>query len=149
MKTIGCPCGQTETGGKPLAAGRRGSRPSGRNKEYVECCARYLDGGEAAPTAEALMRSRYTAYVLRRQDYLLQTWHPNTCPASLELEDEAGRKWLGLEIKRHEHPEPDRAWVEFVARYKVAGRAHRLHEISRFVRETGRWLYVDGDIQNG
>jgi SEC-C motif domain protein len=143
-----CPCSQSETGSKPSGAGRRDSRPSSDVKEYGECCGRYLDGGKAAPTAEALMRSRYTAYVLRRQDYLLLTWHPDTCPASLELEDEAGRKWLGLEIKRHEHPEPDRAWVEFVARYKVAGRAHRLHEVSRFVREAGRWLYVDGDIRD-
>jgi SEC-C motif-containing protein len=95
------------------------------------------------------MRSRYTAYALRREDYLLQTWHSHTRPASLDLEDESHRKWLGLEIRRHEQPEPDRALVEFVARYKVAGRAHRLHEVSRFVREAGRWLYVDGDIRNG
>jgi SEC-C motif-containing protein len=94
------------------------------------------------------MRSRYTAYVLRREDHLLGTWQADTRPASLELEDESGRKWLGLEIKRHEQGEPDRALVEFVARYKVAGRAHRLHEVSRFVREAGRWLYVDGDIRN-
>jgi SEC-C motif-containing protein len=95
------------------------------------------------------MRSRYTAYALRREDYLLGTWHPDTRPAALGLEDESGRKWLGLEIKRHEQPEPDRALVEFVARYKVAGRAYRLHEVSRFVREAERWLYVDGDIRNG
>lgn len=95
------------------------------------------------------MRSRYTAYALRREDYLLQTWHPETRPGSLELADEAGQKWLGLEIRRHEQREPDRALVEFVARYKVAGRAYRLHEVSRFVRDAGRWLYVDGDIRDG
>lgn len=93
------------------------------------------------------MRSRYTAYTLCREDYLLQTWHSDTRPAALGLEGEAGRKWLGLEIKRHEQPQPGRALVEFVARYKVAGRAHRLHEVSRFVREAEGWLYVDGDIQ--
>ena len=133
----------------PAVSGQRDSRPSSGNKEYDECCGGYLDHGEAAPTAETLMRSRYTAYALRRKDYLLGTWHPDTRPASLELEDESGRKWLGLEIKRHEQAEPDRASVEFVARYKVAGRAHRLHEVSRFVREGQRWLYVDGDIRNG
>lgn len=94
------------------------------------------------------MRSRYTAYVFRREDYLLQTWHSDTRPASLGLEGEPPRKWLGLEIKRHEQPEPGRALVEFVARYKVAGRACRLHEVSRFVREVEKWLYVDGDIRN-
>jgi SEC-C motif-containing protein len=95
------------------------------------------------------MRSRYTAYALRRQGYLLQTWHPDTRPGSLELVDDSGRKWLGLEVRRYEQPEPDRALVEFVARYKIAGRAYRLHETSRFVRDAGRWLYVDGDIRSG
>ena len=146
-KMATCPCGLTETGSKPSGTGRHDPRASPA-KEYATCCGRYLDGGEAAPTAEALMRSRYTAYTLRREDYLLQTWHSDTRPASLGLEDETDRKWLELEIKRHEQPEPGRALVEFVARYKVAGRAHRLHEVSRFVREAERWLYVDGDIRN-
>ncbi len=118
----------------------------GGNKEYAECCGRYLDGGETAPTAETLMRSRYTAYTLGREDYLLATWHANTRPTALELVNEPSKKWLGLEVQRHEQPQPDHAVVEFVARYKVGGRAHRLHEISRFLRESGRWLYVDGDI---
>jgi len=118
------------------------------NKKYIDCCGRYLDGTEPAPTAEALMRSRYTAYILEREDYLLATWHHSTRPSLLELTAEPRSKWLGLEVKRHEcnSQEPDRAVVEFVARYKVGGRAHRLHETSRFVREAGQWLYVDGDI---
>lgn len=122
--------------------------PCDSNKNYADCCGRYLDGGEFAPTAEAMMRSRYTAYTLGREDYLLATWHHSTRPASLELTAEPRSKWLGLEVKRHEcNPqELDRAVVEFVARYKVGGRAHRLHEISRFVREAGQWFYVDGDI---
>ena len=119
--------------------------PCGSNQKYTDCCGRYLDGGEAAPTAETLMRSRYTAYTLLREDYLLSTWHPSTRPVALGLADDVTTEWLGLEVKRHEQPEPDRALVEFVARYKVNGRAHRLHEISRFVREHGRWFYVDGD----
>jgi len=122
--------------------------PCGSNKKYAGCCGRYLEGGEAAPTAEALMRSRYTAYTLEREDYLLATWHHSTRPSSLALATEPRSKWLGLEVKRHEcNPqEADRAIVEFVARYKPGGRAHRLHEVSRFVREAGQWLYVDGDI---
>ncbi len=92
------------------------------------------------------MRSRYTAYSLLREDYLLATWYPSTRPVSLGLADEAATKWLGLEVNRHEQQDADHAIVEFVARYKVNGRAHRLHEVSRFVREEGRWFYVDGDI---
>jgi SEC-C motif-containing protein len=126
------------------------------------------------------MRSRYSAYVLKLEPYLLATWHPDTRPASLNLETEA-TKWLGLEIRnspnahgkdatpdnktchaRFPHPNPlpegeetnerlrefhiYRATVEFVARYKVGGRAHRLHEVSRFVLEEGRWFYLDGSF---
>lgn len=92
------------------------------------------------------MRSRYTAYTLLREDYLLATWHTSTRPASLDLAADAATKWIGLEVKRHEQQDADHAIVEFVARYKVNGRAHRLHEVSRFVREDGRWFYVDGDV---
>jgi SEC-C motif-containing protein len=97
-----------------------------------------------APTAEALMRSRYSAFALDKIDYLLDTWHASTRPASLDA-NPAGLKWLGLDVRRHEAPDDDHATVEFVARSKLAGRAQRLHEISRFVREGGRWFYVDGD----
>ncbi|PTR06310.1 SEC-C motif-containing protein [Nitrosospira sp. Nsp5] len=133
-----CPCG-----GMGLTAKRPGTQ--GSNEKYADCCGHYLDGGEAAPTAEAVMRSRYTAYTLGREDYLLATWHHTTRPASLKLEGEP-RKWLGLEVRRHEQPESDHSVVEFVARYKVGGRAHRLHEISHFVREAGKWFYVDGNF---
>jgi SEC-C motif-containing protein len=108
---------------------------------YATCCEPYHNG-TPAPTAEALMRSRYCAYVLKLERYLLDTWHPDTRSASLDLADDA-TKWLGLEIKRHE-ADGDRAIVEFIARYKVGGRAGRLHESSRFVRENGHWLYIDG-----
>ncbi|HSC78742.1 MAG TPA: YchJ family metal-binding protein [Chitinolyticbacter sp.] len=111
---------------------------------YAACCGRYHDG-EAAPTAEALMRSRYSAYVLGLEAYLLATWHASTRPAALDLAADAPVRWLGLAIKRHE-ASGDTALVEFLARYKVGGRAHRLHETSRFVCETGRWFYVDGDL---
>lgn len=120
--------------------------PCGCGLSLTDCCGRYLEDGAAAPTAEALMRSRYTAYVLQREDYLLATWHPSTRPPSLGLAEEARPKWLGLEVKRHEQQDEMHAVVEFVARYKLNGRAHRLHEKSRFVREAGRWFYIDGDI---
>lgn len=88
------------------------------------------------------MRSRYCAYVLQREDYLLATWHAATRPAGLGLHAEAPPQWIGLEVKRHLPQGDDAAIVEFVARYKVNGRAYRLHEVSRFVREAGRWYYV-------
>jgi SEC-C motif domain protein len=109
---------------------------------YTQCCARYIEHGEAAPTAEALMRSRYTAYTLRNDAYLKATWHASTRPAEAVAQDD-DVKWLGLEVRKHV-PDGDAATVEFVARYKVGGRAHRLHEVSRFVREEGRWYYLDG-----
>jgi SEC-C motif-containing protein len=92
------------------------------------------------------MRSRYTAYTLLREDYLLATWHVSTRPAQLGLADEADNKWLGLQVKQHVQQDADHAIVEFIARYKIGGRAHRMHEVSSFVREDGRWFYVDGEI---
>jgi SEC-C motif-containing protein len=114
---------------------------------YEACCGRYHAGALhlQAPHAEALMRSRYSAFVLDAIDYLLATWHPCTRPARLEP-SEPGLKWLGLEVKQHRVLDDAHATVEFVARSKLGGRAHRLHEVSRFVRENGRWFYVDGDV---
>lgn len=130
--------------------------------DYTTCCGRY-HAGVFAPDAESLMkplairlgrqttpanalvmmRSRYSAYVLKLGAYLLATWHPDTRPATLDLSDD---KWLGLEIKKHIVESSSHATVEFVARYKIAGRAHRLHEISRFVQENGQWYYVNGNF---
>jgi len=89
------------------------------------------------------MRSRYSAFVLQRADYLLATWHPGTRPATLDFEP--GARWLGLEVRAHISTGPATAEVEFVARMRLAGQAVRLHERSRFVHEGGRWFYVDGD----
>jgi len=91
------------------------------------------------------MRSRYSAFVLDLSDYLLATWHTSTRPARLGA-NEVGLKWLGLEVRRHTPVDADHATVEFIARSKLAGRAQRLHELSRFLREDGRWFYVDGDL---
>ena len=90
------------------------------------------------------MRSRYSAFVLGRADYLLTTWHASTRPAQLDLDPAA--KWLGLEVRAHRSIDAAHAEVEFVARYREGGRAVRLHERSRFVREDGRWQYVAGDL---
>jgi SEC-C motif-containing protein len=119
----------------------------GSNKKYKECCGRFLDGSTLPATAEMLMRSRYTAYTLLREDYLLTTWHASTRPEKLGLVEEKNSQWLGLQVKRHEQQDETHALVEFVARYKTAGRAQRLHEVSRFIREGERWFYVDGDIE--
>ena len=120
--------------------------PCGSAQHYEDCCGRYLDQGETATTAENLMRSRYTAYTLKSANYLLATWHPDTRPAALELTGQPAQQWIGLTVKRHEQTATDQAIVEFAARYKINGRAYRLHEISRFAREDGQWFYVDGDI---
>ncbi len=90
------------------------------------------------------MRSRYCAFVLEDAGYLLATWHPSTRPP--ELGFEPGLKWLGLEVREHRRIDATHAEVEFVARSRLAGRARRLHERSRFVCEDGRWSYVDGDL---
>ena len=93
------------------------------------------------------MRSRYVAYTQGLEPYLLSTWHSTTRPAALNLNEEPLSNWIGLSIKRHESQDDDHAIVEFVARYKIGGRAYRLHETSRFVRVDGRWFYVDGNIK--
>jgi len=121
--------------------------PCGSTKLYAACCGRWHAGPQhlQAPDAEALMRSRYSAYALDLPDYLLATWHASTRPASLQA-TEPGLKWLGLDVRRHHALDADHATVEFVARSKSAGRAQRLRESSRFAREGGRWFYVDGDL---
>ena len=126
-----CPCGRVDAKKRPVA--------------YADCCSRFVDhfSTTPAPDAEHLMRSRYSAFVREQASYLLATWHSSTCPASLDFD--VGAKWLGLDVRQHQVTGPDTAEVEFVSRYRVQGQAVRLHERSRFVREGGRWFYVDGD----
>jgi SEC-C motif-containing protein len=125
MKPLRCPCG---------------------SPGYAACCGT-CHSGIPAPDAETLMRSRYSAYALKLQAYLLATWHPGTRPAALDLATD-NTKWIGLEIRKHNAESADRATVEFVARYRIGGRAARLHEVSRFVREDGKWFYLDGEFIN-
>jgi SEC-C motif domain protein len=128
-----CPCGRMDERGKPVP--------------FARCCGRYLADfdGTPAPDAQALMRSRYCAFVREDAGYLLRTWHPSRRPT--EVSFEPGTKWLGLEVRSHRVLDEAHAEVEFVARSRHAGRAHRLHERSRFVCEDGRWFYVDGEIR--
>ncbi len=126
-----CPCGRLDAKKRAVV--------------FADCCGRFVAhfNDAPAPDAEHLMRSRYSAFVLERSDYLLATWHSSTRPASLDFD--AGAKWLGLDVREHTVTGADSAEVMFVARYRVAGAAVRLHERSRFVRENARWFYVDGD----
>ena len=126
-----CPCGRVDARGKPLA--------------FADCCGRYLHGGELPPDATTLMRSRYTAFVRGDEAYLLSSWHASTRPAQARPEPET--KWLGLEVRAARELDADHAEVEFVARYRPgSGPAVRLRERSRFLREDGRWYYLDGEM---
>ena len=117
--------------------------PCGLATSYAQCCGRFHEGALAgqAPDPQSLMRSRYTAFVLDVRPYLLATWHPDFRPADIDP-PEPGLKWLGLDVKKHGLITADRGYVEFVARSKIAGKAHRLHEVSEFLRVDGRWYYT-------
>ena len=129
-----CPCG-----GAPTAIRRKGAEAA-----YADCCGRYIAQGQLPPDAVHLMRSRYTAFVLENEAYLLHTWQETYRPGKLEFD--AGAKWLGLEIKDFAptglKEGRDTAEVEFVARVRVAGKANRLHERSLFVCQEGQWQYT-------
>lgn len=122
MSTRSCPCGLPES--------------------YDKCCGRYHSGAAAAPTAEALMRSRYCAFVRQDARYLLRTWHPRTRPASLDLD--SGMRWTGLEILGT----GDGSAFHSVGTvtFRASFRGGSLHERSRFERVDGAWVYVDGDF---
>ena len=120
--------------------------PCGRSATYAHCCAPLHQGQTVATDAETLMRSRYSAYVLHEDAYLRQTWHPSTCPAELSTADAPGQRtqWLGLQVQQHTVTGAETAQVRFVARYRIGGgSAVRMTEHSRFVREDGRWYYLD------
>lgn len=123
--------------------------PCGSGKAFADCCGGLIEGSEPAASAEALMRSRYTAFALGNEPYLLATWHGSTRPASLDIREQPAPKWIGLKVLRHEEQDETHAIVEFIARYKVNGRAYKMQETSRFVKEDGRWFYVDGNTEDG
>lgn len=117
------------------------SCPCGLPEPYEKCCGRYHCGA-SAPTAEALMRSRYSAFVRLDEAYLMRTWHPRTRPAHLGLDP--GMRWTGLEILGTGDGSAfhSTGTVTFRASY----RGGSLHERSRFERVDGGWVYVDGDF---
>jgi SEC-C motif-containing protein len=121
--------------------------PCNSEKLFAECCEPLLSGDHIAATAEALMRSRYTAYVVRDVDYLLRSWHSSTRPAAIDATTIP--EWYGLHIVRTEKgmEGDDNGVVEFKATAISRGKIWRLHEISRFVKEVGQWFYVDGDLK--
>ena len=124
--------------------------PCGSQNSFADCCGPYLSGEKTPPTAEALMRSRYTAYARMDDDYLLATWHPDTRPNTKTPSDDGdGTVWTGLSVLRTEAGQPGDSTgiVEFIARCEVNGTASQLHEISDFIHDGERWLYVDGGTQ--
>ena len=118
--------------------------PCGTGLTSGECCGRFSGGTASAATAEQLMRSRYSAFAAGDSAYLLETWHPRTRPASLDLDPDL--RWTGLEVLATTGGAmlATEGTVEFRASYVRGGRRGSQHEDSRFVREGGRWYYLDG-----
>ncbi|MFD7567746.1 YchJ family protein [Streptomyces tendae] len=118
------------------------SCPCGRSEPYEKCCGRFHAGTAAAPTAEALMRSRYCAFVQGDAGYLLRTWHPRTQPARLDLDP--GMRWTGLEIL--DTTDGSAFHATGTVTFRASYRGGSLHECSRFERVDGAWVYVDGEF---
>ncbi|NKY45887.1 YchJ family protein [Nocardia cerradoensis] len=125
-----------------------GRCPCGSGEQFGQCCGPRLDGTRPAPTAEALMRSRYTAFAVGDHDYLLRTWHPRSRPRRLVLDP--AQHWISLQVFGTEAGGlfDDAGVVEFRATYRYDGRRGVLSECSRFARVDGQWVYVDGDIES-
>ncbi|MFD3942007.1 YchJ family protein [Streptomyces sp. NPDC058579] len=120
--------------------------PCGLPARYGECCGRFHAEPATAPTCELLMRSRYSAFVVRDAGYLLRTWAPETRPG--EVDFDPSMRWAGLEIREATDGTAfhQSGTVTFVARYTHGGEPGSLHERSRFRRHEGAWVYVDGDF---
>lgn len=120
--------------------------PCGSGQAYANCCGPLHAGGRPAATAEALMRSRYSAFVTHDEAYLLRSWHSTTRPGRVFEKHEVHPDWLGLTIHHcHAGGETDQdGEVEFIARFRVQGKPGQLHERSQFAREQGEWRYLDG-----
>lgn len=122
--------------------------PCGSAVEYSLCCQPYLSGAQVAQDPSHLMRSRYSAFVMKDTDYLISTWHPNCQAATFRPEIEAGfahTQWLGLTVFEHAAGKNDsEGYVSFIARFNEDGKAGAIIERSRFLKENGRWYYIDG-----
>lgn len=116
--------------------------PCHSGKSYADCC-QPLHAGQAAPDAERLMRSRYSAYALKLPDYILQTWHADTRPATLTQEDLSGIKWLKLQVLSHEQMDAETALVKFIATFQAGKqKKEQLTEHSRFKKVGTHWMYI-------
>lgn len=112
---------------------------------YAGCCGKYHSGVQAPPTAEALMRSRYSAFAAGKRQYLLDTWHPSTRPAALDLDPHLQWRRLDIIDTAAGGPLDDRGVVRFRAHYRDGAERGVQEETSRFVRTGGNWLYLDGE----
>ncbi|MBW5422467.1 hypothetical protein GKQ77_12980 [Streptomyces sp. BG9H] len=128
----------------PRPAPRPTTCPCGHPEPYEKCCGRLHRGEAAAASPEELMRSRYSAFAVRDEPYLLRTWHPGTRPPRVEFDP--ALRWVGLEIEDTTEGTAfhTTGTVTFRARYTDGGRPEALHERSRFERLDGAWVYVDG-----
>ncbi len=115
---------------------------------FAQCCEPLLLGQRMAPTAQALMRSRYSAYASGNLAYLQKTWHPTTRPSTLTLDPL--QRWLGLKIKycKDGGPNDEQGVVSFVARFKLGSKGYALREVSEFQRVNGAWLYLQGQLES-
>ena len=125
---------------------RNGTCPCLSGEQYQDCCGRFHSGNADAPTAEQLMRSRYSAFVVLDSDYLLDTWHADTRPAAMELDPDTEWRRLDIVSTRNGGPLDTSGTVEFAAYFRSDGGRGVQHETSRFVRDGKRWYYVDGDV---
>ncbi|WP_028267676.1 YchJ family protein [Arthrobacter sp. MA-N2] len=125
---------------------RNGACPCLSGEQYTECCGRFHSGETDAPTAEQLMRSRYSAFAVLDSDYLLRTWHPDTRPAVLELDPDIEWRRLDIVATRDGGPLDGEGSVEFAAHYRSGGERGVQREVSRFLRIDRRWYYLDGEV---
>jgi SEC-C motif-containing protein len=127
------------------------SCPCGSGRSYAECCEPYITGKAQAPTAEALMRSRYTAYVEHAVDYIIDTCVQKDTDIDVKQTRNWSEKsrWLGLTIIAAEKggPADTEGTVEFEAVYERDGLKDIHHERARFKKKADRWLYDEGDIE--
>lgn len=125
---------------------RHGACPCLSGEQYPACCGRFHRGDAEAPTAEQLMRARYSAFVVLDRDYLLRTWHPDTRPAALDLDPDIEWRRLDILATRNGGPLDREGSVEFAAYYRSDDERGVQRENSRFARIDRRWYYVDGDV---
>ncbi|HHG8773049.1 TPA: YchJ family protein [Raoultella planticola] len=122
--------------------------PCGSALEYSSCCQRYLSGSLLAPDPSHLMRSRYSAFVMKDADYLIKTWHPSCQAQQFRTDLEKGfvkTQWQGLTVFAADAgSHPDEGFVSFVARFSDDNRPGVIIERSRFLKENGQWYYIDG-----